>query len=191
MTDYPEDYLRAFLIASHSDLEAVQAVLSEHPDLLNITYDWGPGGKETPLGAAAHAGNRSIAEYLLDLGAPYNICVAAMLARADDVARFLADDPAQATARGAHGIPLMVHAALGGDVGIAEQIVAAGGGEGIRQAMVGAVTKGRLEMARWLLEHGADDLTLRNHDDMTLLQMAEANGYAEVAALLREHGAVA
>lgn len=189
MNDYPDDFIRAFLIAAHSNLEVVQDVLNEHPDLLNVEYDWGPGGKETPLGAAGHMGNRAIAEYLLDQGAPLNICVAAMLARADDVARFLAEDPAQATARGAHGIPLMVHAALGGDVGIAEQIVAAGGGEGLRQSIVGAVMKGRLAMTRWLLDHGADDLTLKNHDDMTLLQMAEVNGYTEVAALLREHGA--
>jgi hypothetical protein len=187
MTD---EQIRAFVIAAHSDLATVKATLAEHPDWLNVEYDWGPGGRETSLGAAAHVGNRPIAEYLLDLGAPYNICVAAMLARADDVARFLADDPAQATARGAHGIPLMVHAALGGDVGIVEQIVAAGGGEGIRQAMIGAVMKGRLEMTRWLLDHGADDLTLKNHDDKTLLQMAEESGFDEIAALLRERGAV-
>lgn len=190
MDDYPDEEIRAFVIASHHDLEAVKATLADHPDWLNVEYDWGPGGKETPLGAAGHMGNRPIAEYLLAQGAPLNICVAAMLARADDVARFLTDDPAQATAKGAHGIPLMMHAALGGDVGIAEQIVAAGGGEGTRQALVGAVMKGRLEMTRWLLDHGADDLTLKNHEDKTVLQMAEENGFDEVAALLKERGAV-
>ncbi len=190
MTNYPDEEVRAFVIAAHSDLETVKATLAEHPDWLNVEYDWGPGGKETPLGAAGHVGNRPIVEYLLDLGAPNNICVAAMLARAGDVARFLAEDPAQATARGTHGIPLMVHAAMGGDVGIVEQIVAAGGGEGTKQALVGAVMKGRLEMTRWLLDHGADDLTLKNHFDKTLLQMAEESGFDEIAALLRERGAV-
>jgi ankyrin repeat protein len=43
---------------------------------------------------------------------------------------------------------------------------------------------GRLEMAEWLLERGADT-TATDYEGKTPLQVAEENGHAEVAELLR------
>ena len=94
---------------------------------------------------------------------------------------------ANATVKGAHGIPLMFHVALGGDVRIAEMVIEAGGGEGLQGALHGAVMRNRVEMARWLLEHGAS-VDQKNFQGKTPLQVAEDDGFEEMAALLREHG---
>lgn len=59
------------MIAAHFNLDGVKAGLKDHPERLNIEYDWGPeGGLKTPLGAAAHVGNRRIAGYLRGLREP-------------------------------------------------------------------------------------------------------------------------
>ena len=49
----------------------------DHPELVNASSQWG----ETPIQAAAQMGDRAMAGYLLDLGAPLDICTAAMLGR--------------------------------------------------------------------------------------------------------------
>src|SRR5688572_20161515 len=86
MNNSTHDPVKAFVLAAHSDLDTVQKMLADRPELLNIEYDWGAmGGLETPIGAAAHVGNRAIAEFLLAKGAPSNICVAAMLGKDDEV----------------------------------------------------------------------------------------------------------
>src|SRR5215813_1531255 len=107
MADLDNELVKTFVIASHWDLPTVQKTLAEHPELLNVEYDWGPGGRETPIGAAAHVGNRPMAEFFLARGVPSNICVAAMLSRADEVRQALDADPSLANAHGAHGIPVM------------------------------------------------------------------------------------
>src|SRR5690554_6489663 len=110
------DLIRPFVLAAHGNLNAVQSMLAEHPELLTVQYEWGPGDYEDGLGAAAHVGNRPIAEFLLAQGAPLTICAAAMLGRIDNVKSFLDQDSSPANARGAHGITLMFHAAMSGDI---------------------------------------------------------------------------
>src|SRR4051794_16543660 len=115
---YPTDTVRAFVIAAHGDLATVQTMLAEQPGLLNQEYDWGPGGLEDGLAGASHVGQRAVAEYLLEQGAPLTICTAAMLGDLAQVRRFLDGNPALANARGAHQIPVLVHAALSGQLPI-------------------------------------------------------------------------
>mgnify|MGYP003542191442 CR=1 FL=1 len=93
-----------------SEAAIVRTLLAAHPELLNARSPL----DESALGAAAHVGNREVARFLLDQGAPLEICTAAMLADRAAVAAFL-EDPAQARAVGAHGIPLLTHAKMGGD----------------------------------------------------------------------------
>src|SRR5215204_5032628 len=96
------ELIREFVISSHGNLQKVQEMLAEHPTLLTVEHDWGEGGHEDGIGAAAHVGNRAIAEFFLAQGVPQTICVAAMLGRLDDVKAFLQQDNALANARGAH-----------------------------------------------------------------------------------------
>jgi ankyrin repeat protein len=97
-------------------------------------------------------------------------------------------DPGLAQSSGAHGIPLMFHAALGGDVRLAELLVEHGGGEQVTGALHGAVWYGRLEMAEWLIQHGAD-LNRPNFQGKTPLESARELGDAAMAALLERYGA--
>src|SRR5258707_2145353 len=130
MADLDNELVKTFVIAAHSDLPTVQKMLAEQPDLLNVEYDWGPGGRETGIGAAAHVGDRAIAEFFLARGVPSNICVAAMLGRTDEVRQALNNDPSLANARGAHGISVLFHAAMSGNIEIAGLLLAAGCHEG-------------------------------------------------------------
>ena len=187
MTTAPVDQelVGQFVTAAHGQEEQVRALLSSHPELLNERY---ARFDETALEAAAHMGRRDIAELLLDAGAPLTICAAAMLGRHAAVAAFLAQDPRLAHVRGAHGIPLLFHAAMSGDVALAELLVAHGGDAAIGDALHGAVLYSRLAMAAWLLEHGAD-LDRPNFQGLTALEAARERGDAAMVALLEHHAA--
>lgn len=184
------ELVKNFVTAGHGDFATVKTLLAETPDLLNAVHDWGEGGLEDALGAAAHVGNRPIAEFLLAQGAPLTICAAAMLGRETDVQNFLEADPSLANARGAHGIPVMIHAAMSGEVSLAERLKKSGCTEGYNSALHGAVAYGHLAMVQWLLESGlVENINQPNFQNLTPLQSAESKGYSEIAALLRLHGA--
>ena len=116
------DKVEAFVGNSHGDLEKVKALLNEEPALVNSSWDWGGGDWETGLGAAAHTGQKGIAEYLLSRGARLDIFAAAMLGKTAIVQEILESFPEMKNAPGPHGIPLMAHAKAGGKD--AEEVVA-------------------------------------------------------------------
>lgn len=181
-----DERARQFVIAAHGDIDQVETMLAEDPSLLNLTFEWEPGNTETPIQAAAHVGNRPIAELLLARGAPLDICTAAMLGRRDSVSRMLAEDPARARARGGHGIPLMTHVALSGDTKIARMVLEAGGGEDLDAALFGAIgPPAHLEMVRWLLDEGASASNATDFMGRSAIDRADEAGYPEIAALLR------
>ena len=104
-----------FVQKAHGDLDEVKRLLAEEPALVKVSWDWGGGDFETGLGAAAHMGNREIALYLLEHGASLDLFAAAMLGYVDVVREMLAAQPELQDAKGAHGIPLLVHAQQGGE----------------------------------------------------------------------------
>jgi hypothetical protein len=104
-----------FVLKAHGDLEFVKKTVESEPAIVNAAWDWGGGDWETGLGAAAHAGRRDIAEYLLDRGARKDVFAAAMLGEADVVRAMLEAQPELRDARGPHGIPLRAHAEAGGE----------------------------------------------------------------------------
>ena len=177
--------IREFVIAAHGNLEAVQTILAEQPDWLNVEFDWGPGGgTETPIQAAAHVGNREIATYLLAQGAPLEICTAAMLGDHAAVERILADDPSQANVLGAHGIPLMAHLAFSGDVALAQLLYERGMRGGGSVALAHAAQAGHADLVRWLLANTAPDLSWQNYQGKTAVELAAEAGHDEIVALL-------
>jgi ankyrin repeat protein len=181
--------IRDFVIAAHGNLEKVKAMLVEHPDLLEAAHPWDENDRETAIMAAAQAGDRAIAEFLLAQGAPLSITTAAMLGRTQQVAAMLEQDPGLIAARGAHGIPLLAHASLSGDVGLVSMLVGHGAREGLDFALNNAVTFGYEDLVRWLLENTQPDLEWENYEGRTALEVALGNNRAEIAALLRRHGA--
>jgi ankyrin repeat protein len=182
-----QELVDQFVGSAHGDLDTVKTLLAQHPALLNRSASWG----ELALGAAAQTGGAKIAEHLLEAGAPLDICTAAMLGRTETVAAMLPDQPGGANAVGAHGIPLLYHAVIGGHTGIAEMLLAEGAdinaGAGGSPALHGAVAFGRADMAEWLLHHGADPNIL-NYENKTPVAAAMARNHLELAELLRAHG---
>jgi hypothetical protein len=99
---------------SHSNLARVKEMVQLHPALAKASWDWGYGDHETALGAASHVGQRAIAEFLLENGAPPTLFSAAMLGQLDAVKAFMAASPGLQKIRGPHSLSLMVHARAGG-----------------------------------------------------------------------------
>ncbi|MEP7357187.1 MAG: ankyrin repeat domain-containing protein [Anaerolineales bacterium] len=182
-----QELVDQFVGSAHGDFDTVKTLLAQNPAILNRSASWG----EVALGAAAQTGSVAIAQHLLDAGAPQDICTAAMLGRLETVAAMLPDEPAGANATGAHGIPLLYHAVIGGHADIAEMLLAQGAdinaGAGGSPALHGAIAFGRAGLAEWLLHHGADPNIL-NHENQTPVAAALARNKPELAELLQAHG---
>jgi uncharacterized protein len=192
MSSVPElaiDHIREFVLAGHGNLSRVQALLAATPSLLNAAYKWGDNDFETALQGAAHVGNRAIAEYLVAQGAPVDICTAAMLGRQAAVKQFVDADPEQINATGAHGIPLLPHAAFSGDVALVAWLIEQGARAGISAALHNAVSQEHVELTHWLLEHGDPDLGWKNFQGKTALTIATERGWEPIAEALRARGA--
>lgn len=184
------EIIREFVIASHFNLNKVQAMLAEKPALLTVRHQWGENDFEDGLGAASHVGNRAIAEFFLEQGVPLSVFAAAMLGRTSDTAAFIQADPTQANAHGAHQIPILFHAALSGDTALTKLLLDAGCNEGFDSAVHAAIMYGHADMVDWLLHNGASDLQVLNYEGKTPLQKATELNQTVIIDLLRAHGAV-
>ncbi len=182
------EQIRDFVIAAHGNLPRIREMLVANPELLNATYEWSEGDSETAIQAAAQAGSRPVAEYLLERGAPLDICTAAMLGRKDAVQEMLDKDPDLVNARGAHGISLMAHAAWSNNVELAKMLFERGATQGTSMALGNAVLKGNVQMARWLIEHGKPDFAWKNYEGKGLMALARETPNKDMINLLREHG---
>lgn len=181
--EIPQSVIDAFVGAAHGDFETVKTLLAQYPDLVHTRAAW----QESAIEAAAQMGRVDIAGYLLAAGAPMDICTAAMMGRTADVRAFLAADPNLVLATGAHGIPLIYFPVITGNQPMADYLLEAGvpidAGDGVTTPLHGAVMFNRLEMARWLLEHGARK-DQKDYNGNTPLQAALADNHPEMAALL-------
>jgi len=183
-----EDQIHDFIVAGHGNLPRVREMLAEHPGLLNVRHYWTPTDSETAIQAAAQTGSIPVVEYLLEKGAPLEICTAAMLGRKDVVERMLAEDPGLINAKGAHGIPLMPHAALSGNLELVKTLYERGATGSMPHALGNAVMHGDARMARWILEHGKPDPKWKNYEGKDLLTIARETGKKEMLTLLHEYG---
>jgi hypothetical protein len=106
--------VREIVGASHGNLARVREAVEKQPALARASVDWGFGDWETCIDAAAHVGNKRIAELLLHHGARPTIFSAAMMGHLDAVKAFVAARPGIQRTLGPHGITLMAHARAGG-----------------------------------------------------------------------------
>ncbi len=183
------DQIRDFVIAGHGNLQKTQAMLSEYPTLLNVAYQWKENDLETAIQGAAHIGNAVIAGFLLAQGAPLEICTAAMLGQIKDVEQLLQEDPDLIHTTGAHGIPLLTHAALSGNIALIQLLVQQGAHTGFSAALHNAVSKGHEAMVRWCLENGQPDLGWQNFEGQTALTVAKQRESETIIQLLQAWGA--
>lgn len=96
----------------HGNLAKVRAIIEAKPQLIgDMNAVNASAVDETPQGAAAHTRSKEIVSYLHQRGVRLNVFMAAAMGKVDEVVAFLQDDPSLAGASGAHGIPLISHAA--------------------------------------------------------------------------------
>ena len=100
--------------ASHGNFSRIRELVEKQPAMARASIDWGFGDWETCIDAAAHVGNKPIADFLLTHGARPTIFSAAMMGQIDAVKAFVAARPGIQKAYGPHGITLMAHAKAGG-----------------------------------------------------------------------------
>lgn len=100
---------------AHFNEARVKELVTAYPELVNAWWDWGFGDWESPLGAAAHTGQRGIAEFLLAQGARIDLFAAAMLGFTEVVKSMVAAQPGAQRTLGPHGITLLAHAKAGGE----------------------------------------------------------------------------
>ena len=181
----------AFVRAGHNDLGRVKELIDQEPRLVVASWDWGGGDWETALGGASHTGHREIAELLLASGARIDAFCAAMLGERDVVLALLKAGPSIATTKGPHGYTLLYHAAISGDVSIAEALkpLLPPKATDYNQALSAAARGGHLAMTRWLLDNGVTDPNVPDGFNKTALMFAVEKQFPDIEAELRAHGA--
>jgi hypothetical protein len=111
----PAELVREMVTVAHFDLKRVKELVEARQSLAKASWDWGFGDWETALGAAAHMGNRAIAEYLIAKGAAPTLFSATMLGQLDAVKAIIGAQPGLQRMRGPHSISLLMHAKAGKD----------------------------------------------------------------------------
>ena len=185
-----QDQIDAFVIAAHHDLPTVQAMLAEQPALLNESSEW----METAIQAASHVNRPDIIQFLLEQGAPMDICTAAVLGLEDDVSQLLIEYPDLVESTGAHNLPVVYFPAIAGFTNILGVLIAAGAdvsaGEGGNTALHGAVAFEQVDAVRWLLANDANPYA-KDYEGRLPIDLANEKGSAEIIALLEPYTAEA
>ncbi len=182
-----QEIIDQFVGNAHGNLTVVRQLLEQYPSLVGANATW----NETAVQAAAQTGQVDIANYLIERGAVYDICTAAMLGKLDCMGDFLLEDAGLINARGAHGIPLLYFPVIRARAAVADYLLQHGADpnaaspDGITP-LHGAVMFNQPEMAAWLLEHGATPNPI--YGGKTPLAMALEKKQDYLAEILRSHG---
>ncbi|HLG40747.1 MAG TPA: hypothetical protein VI461_13805 [Chitinophagaceae bacterium] len=96
--------------ASHGNFDKVKELVNKRPELAGVSWDWGFGDWETPIGAASHVGRRDIAEFLISNGARPDIFTYTMMGMLKSVQEIIETVPGIQSHTGPHGITLLQHA---------------------------------------------------------------------------------
>ena len=184
------EQIREFVIAGHGNIEKVRQMLAENPRLLNASYQWNENDTETAIQAAAQVGSANVAQFLLKQDAPLEICTAAMLGMRDEVEHRLDEDPRNANATGAHGIPLLPHTVWSENPGLIQLVFERGAKSGATLALHNAVSRGNHEIVKWLLDNAGPDVRSKNFQGKTPLTVALERSNDRIVALLKQHGAI-
>lgn len=185
----PRDFINAFIVLCHFNIDRVKKLVELAPELLNTRASW----DELPVEAGAHMGRADIGGHLLDRGASYSLCTATVFGSLDDMKRMLAEDAQRIHERGAHSFPLLWYTAFGKpQLDKAEYLI--GAGAEVNEDMRGltvlhmAAQRGHLDLCRFFVEKGLDPLQKGSNFQGTFdaVEAAEQGKHADVAAMLRD-----
>jgi len=182
-----QETIDQFVGNAHGNLAVVKQLLKKYPSLITADASW----TETAVQAATQTGQVEIVRYLIDHGADYDICTAAMLGNLDCMDDFLKEDPDLINARGAHGIPLLYFPVIHARIEVAEYLFRHGAdpnavSPGGITPLHGAVMFNQPKMAEWLLGCGANPNP--KYDGKTPLAMALEKKLTELIEVLRLRG---
>jgi ankyrin repeat protein len=150
---------------------------------------------------AIYGGDQARADELLAANPELDVFEASAAGRAERLRELLDEDPSLANAWADDGFQPLGLASFFGHVEAARVLVERGAEVNsasrndmkvmpLHSAAATGDPDARYELAKLLLEHGADP-NARQQDDFTPLQAAEQRGDQRLAELLRQHGAVA
>jgi len=191
ITGLPQDFINECVRLSHIDVEKVKHLYKLAPALFAAHATW----DELPIEAAAHMGLVPLAEFLAEQGSPVSTCTAAVLGLKNRVEALVKGDPNCLRERGAHDIPLLSYTAWGKErLDIAEFLL--NSGADLRARGLGLTTlhivamKGHIELAKLLLDHGADvnEPSWQKNENVTPLTMAVRAKQEKMQQFLKERG---
>jgi uncharacterized protein len=179
----PTELIEAFVLAAHNNLAEVQSLLEQEHELLNLSFE---KFNETALEAAGHMGREDIANFLLAQGANKQIFAMAMLGRIHEVKTMLEKDPKLVKKPGVHGFSLMFHAALSGNLELAN-LLEQHGADIADHSLHAALMKDHIPMLEWLIPR-VKDVNSPNYQKLTPLASAIQRGQVKASELLRNAG---
>jgi len=153
----PWTVVNQFASVAHADFEKVKSLYKEYPALLNTRASW----DESAIEAGAHMGRLDIASFCADAGFAVSTCTATLLGREDMVRTAIAADKRVVQERGAHDLPILAYTIYANQqTAIADALLKAGADPMTRAfnqtPLHLAASKGYVEVAALLLDHGAD-----------------------------------
>jgi uncharacterized protein len=179
----PTELIEAFVLAAHNNLTEVQSLLEREPALINVSFE---KFNETALEAAGHMGREDIATFLLQEGANSQIFAAAMLGRFHEVKTMLDQDPNLIKKPGVHGFSLMFHAALSGNLELAN-LLEQHGADIADHSLHAALMNDHIPMLEWLIPR-VKDINSPNYQGITPLASAIQHNQVKASDLLRNAG---
>jgi ankyrin repeat protein len=188
----PRTLVNQFVTVSHFDAAKVREMFKGSPALLSVRSTW----DELPIEAAAHMGNVPLAQFFADGGAPVSTCTAVMLGLTGMVRKSVGADPNRVRERGAHDLPILAYTIFVEErTELAAFLLASGAdanAAGFGQTPLHfAAAKGYAEIARLLLDHGAEVngvTRTRKGPGPTALAVARQKKQDAVARLLESRG---
>lgn len=172
------------------DRTRVEILLAQHPEWVNSLTS---GGLPLVL-VALYYGHNDIADLFAKSGAELDIFSASALGNVSRINHLLSFDAEQVNAVSVDGFQPLGLAAFFGRTDAARVLVEKGAQVNLAShnpmrvmPLHSAVAGGHLEIARMLLEHGANP-NARQSDEFTPLHGAAQNGQAEMVQLLLDSG---
>jgi len=182
--------------------DLAEHLIAEHPEHASARG----GFLETPIRAAASAGQADILSLLIQHGADVNyrnttggdgtgetpLFVASRNARLE-AGQFLLNHGADIEARNGYNNTALIYAILWGNIECAQMLLERGALIDVRgyngwTPLHYAAMENKVQFARFLLEHGAD-VNARDEDGKTPSQMGSHNGHSEIVEFLSAYGA--